>query len=159
MEVVSKISNHSRRQTVFSLFISEMPVRTTHPYFQAILLFDTFDLSHEMPAMLKNSIESHTVDCVYIMMDHFMDHQFLEHFLIQVYTSGYPNMPYSFSFWCDTCRIPSKRPSHVHIGESAHREFVVEVYLIILHELLFQDFFCYFHARVRLMVKRPGSGD
>ncbi len=127
MEVVSEIANHFQRKTCFSFVPFKSPVRATHPYYQTMFFFYAFDLTDEMPSMLKKSIERHTVDGVYIVMDHLVDHQFLEHVLIQVYTSGNPNVPDSFSFSRDTRCIPSKRPSHVHIGESAHRQFVVEV--------------------------------
>ena len=68
------------------LFIAIMPMWTTNPYVQTVLLLDTFDLTDEMPSMTEESVEEHSINSTDVMVDHLVDQQFPEHLLIQVDT-------------------------------------------------------------------------
>lgn len=111
-----------------------------------MLFFDALYLSNEMTPMTEESVEEHTINSTDIMVDHLMDQQLPKHFFIQVDALGYPNVPHLLSVAFDLGGVCSKGIFHVIIGESTHRQLVVEVQLVVLLEFLFQEFFCYFHC-------------
>ena len=111
-----------------------------------MLLLNAFDLTHEMSPMTEESVEEHTINSTDIMVDHLMNQQLPKHFFIQVDALGYPNVPHLLPVAFGMGGVCSKGVSHVIIGESTHRQLVVEVQVVVLFKLLFQQFFCYFHC-------------
>ena len=68
------------------LLIAIMPMGRADAYVQTVLLLDAFDLTDEMPSMTEESVEEHSINSTDVMVDHLVDQQFSEHFLIQVDT-------------------------------------------------------------------------
>ena len=87
MESVSEECDGFAREGDFGLLVFVEPVGIAYPYIQTILLLNTIDLTHEMPSMAEEAIEEYAVDGVDIVVDHLVNQQLPEHFLIQFDTS------------------------------------------------------------------------